>query len=70
MLKLLRGLAVRRLKRQQRLARIVRQMGGLPPRHLMPVDAPPESSRPNQTKDSRESHSLWAGIIATRHFSR
>lgn len=70
MLRWLRGIFVSRKRAQQRLQRIVRDMGGLPPRHLMLVDAAPESSSPNQTRDSRESRSLHEGMLARRHFSR
>lgn len=60
----------RRRERAQRRARIVQEMGGMPPRHLMRVGAAPASDSPNQTKDFRESQSWDAGILARRHFSR
>lgn len=70
MLTWLRARLARRKERAQRLWRIVQEMGGMPPRHLMRVDAAPESSSPNQTRDSRASHSIHAGILAKNHFSR
>ena len=70
MLKWLRSITERRARASAYRAMIVRDMGGLPPRHLMRVDAKPETENPNQTKDFRESQSWDAGILARRHFSR
>lgn len=70
MLKWLRSSIARRKERIERRRRIVEEMGGMPPRHLIRVRADPESLSPNSTNDFRESHSINAGILATRHFSR
>lgn len=70
MLKWLQSITERRHARAEFRQKIVQEMGGMPPRHLMQVDTEPASLSPNSTGDSRESQSIVARMLATRHFSR